>query len=170
MPPLARSTGHRLMPGTAVNAAAVTTSYVIQTTDGSGWSTTYGIATDQKAGGSTRPVIIPWLAPVASPDSVPQLSQYTTNLDGSMRGDGFYSVTWTFAYWTFSMHLLVLQQFFSSGAAYSAAVSLMTYDQNNVAVYLTATCDQPRAGVHMEPEVGGWKNVKLVFHDGAIIT
>lgn len=166
--PTARSTGHRLMPGTAANAAAVTSGYDIQAA--AGWATTYGIATDQRSPiGSTKPVLIPWLAPIAAPDSVPLLSQYTTNLDGSMRGDGFYVVSWTISYWTFGMYAVFLANFAASGEL-SMAVSLMTYNASNAAVYLTAKLDTPRPGVHMEPEVAGWKNIKLNFHDGTIIT
>jgi len=89
--------------------------------------------------------------------------------DGSAAKDGFYSFDWVISYMTFGMLAYWLDLLLPDGVE-AAEVTAMTYDENDVAVYLQAIINKPSLPGDGEPTFGGWKNVRWAFDSGVIIT
>lgn len=113
------------------------------------------------------PYATPWL--VRGRDSNPVIRARSSDVaDLTKVEDGFYQFTWSFSYFTFGM--VAYWNGTLLGGAVSPAVTVMTYDQNNVAVYLTCTASALRFPRDGESHPGGWKNVRMEFVGGTIIT
>ena len=150
----ARLEGHRIRLGTYA-VAALTSSYALSN------ETAFPIQTDQDA------FMTPWI--VASRNTLPpQRARAVQAADGTWIEDGYYQFQWAFSYFTFGM--LKYWNGTLLGGAVSAAVTAMTYDQDNEAIYLTCRTSKliiPRDAVY---HAGGWRDVVAKFDTGTVIT
>lgn len=153
--PNARGDAPRLRAGTVV-VASITSTYAI---------TNWTVQNDQKQGAVT---IVEWLAPYQA--LPPEYDRIALALDGTARPDGFmHGIFGPFSYWTFGMMDYFLDTYLST-TAYSALVSMMVYDITDTAIYLNSTIYRPIPGQDMEPAVGGWKNIRVRWGIGTVIT
>lgn len=150
--PNVRAEGHRLRAGT-YTSSSVTTTYAI---------TAWTVQSDQQLNGQT---VSPWIPPYQAPP--PEYARVITTGDLNQGADGYLKWTWTFSYWTFGQMSYFLSTYLS-GSVYSAAVTAMTYDATDTAVFINATLNRPVINQDMEPEIAGWKNVKLRFDSGVV--
>lgn len=148
-----RNDDHRLRAGTYTSASITPTYAIIN----------WAVQSDQVIDNQTA---IPWAGPFQS--IPPEYARIAIAADLSARQDGYlHGVLGLFRFWTFGMMSYLISQIFPAGI-YSAAVSMMLYDATETAVYLNATMHRPVIGQDFEPEIGGWKNIKLRYEAGSI--
>ena len=152
--PTARLEGHRIRLGTHT-VAALTSSYALSN------ETAFPLQTDQD------PFATPWI--VRGRETLPPARARSVEaLDNTTIEDGFWLFQWSFSYFTFDM--LKYWNGTLLGGAASAAVTVMTYDQNDEAVYLTCKTSKiaiPRDAAY---HPGGWRDVTVKFREGTVIT
>ena len=161
MPVAARLTGDRLRSGTVV-VANITSSYQ--------FDKVLSIQNDQYADTSFTRVLVPWVAPMATPDKIPVRAVRSKMQSGIVREDGFYGFVWTLSYWTLMMYSAFVSYYSLTGSTLSAPVSVMTYDIANAVVYLNCMMDKPFPGADMVLAPGWYQNIKVKFHHGVVIT
>ena len=147
-----RNDDYRIRPGT-FTSGSITATYSI---------TAWTVQSDQM---QDNQVIVPWLAPFQA--IPPEFARIAQNADGSVREDGFLHGVLPFPYWTFGQMNYLISTYFSGGV-YSALVSMLVYDRNDAAMYLNATLFLPVVGQDMDPEIGGYKNIKLRYGIGVV--
>ena len=150
--PTMRLIGHRIRAGTHT-VVNITSTYEVTALPVQGDMDTYPIE---------------WLPPDDS-STPPVRARIETAADGTRLSDGFYEFQWRFSYMTFGMLTHWLNTFLPSGAE-SAAVSVMTYDNTNTAVYLNCTLIRPTLPGDAAPAPGGWRDITFRFTGGTIIT
>ncbi len=148
--PVARLTGHKIVSGTqtvsTVNAATAVKAFTLQ---------------------SDQNYVVRWYPPVYTHPRRAVIGEY---MDFSQRAHGYYEFQWTFTYWTFGQLAYWRSQFLAGGAE-SAAVTVLTYDEGNTAMYLTCTLLNPHEGSGLsQQQVGGYEVVTLTFKKGVVIT
>jgi hypothetical protein len=99
----------------------------------------------------------------------PKPARRTKMADGSVKRDGFYSFDWVITYMSFGMLAYWLDRFLPNGAD-AASVTVMTYDENDEAVFLQCIINRPELPGDGEPTMGGWMNVRWRFDTGVVIT
>lgn len=151
--PTMRLIGHRIRAGTQT-VANITSTYEVT-------------ALPVQADMDTLP-LVEWLPPTAQ-STPPTRARIETAADGTRLADGFYQFEWRFSYFTFNMLSHWLTTFLPSGVE-SAAVSVMTYDNTNTAVYLNCTLERPALPGDAQPAPGGWADIVFRFTGGTIIT
>ena len=152
--PNPRNTGHRIRAGTYA-AAGVTSGYAIES---------FPVQTDQIVDNAT---MVPWLAPMKI--TVPEYGQVYTMVDGSRRPGGFLAFTWEFGYLTFGMVSYWISTVWPSGV-YSAAVTVMTYDATDTAVFVQCQAYRPKIPDDVEWFYAGYQNFKIKFDFGVVTT
>lgn len=151
--PTARNDAPRLRAGT-VASASITSTYAI---------TNWTVQSDQQQGSVT---VVEWLGPYQMIPAIP--ARIAIAMDGTARADGFYRGTLgPFSYWTMGMVGYYHSTYLGTGV-YSAAGSLMVFDETDAALYLNATIYRLIPGQDMEPYAGGWKNVRIRYDFGAV--
>lgn len=148
---VARKTGQRIRSGIQTSAA-VTSAYAVES---------FPLAADQYD-------VILWT--IASEGSQPpQPARVSTNADGSKSDDGYFTLAWRFSFLTFAMMSYFLTQTGLTSAR-TADVTVMTYNELDVATYLTCKITRPlMPGADCQYAVGGWQNVVFRFSLGQII-
>lgn len=110
---------------------------------------------------------IPWATPLLTPDMYPQFGAVDTSLNANAYPKGKYKFAWTFDKWTPLMFKYWCDTFLST-TAFSATVTVKTYTQFEVAVYLVCKMQRP---VVLTPVRGaGFDKVKIEFKLGTVIT
>lgn len=112
---------------------------------------------------------VPWLAPDIYQSTPPRQSKVVQTLDMSQTASGFYTFEWVFSYWTNDM-LGYWHTTFLPSSVESANVTVKAYDDTDTAIHLTAVLLKPRAGDHMTQAWAGWRNVRMRFAKGVVIT
>lgn len=153
--PTARLVDHRIRAGT-YGVSDITSGYAV---------TALAVQTDMHPAGLTW---VDWLPPTKA-SMPPRRLRFSENADGSISADGPYVFEWRFSYWTMDMLTLWRTTFLPSGVE-SAAVSVMTYTEEDIAVYLNCTLKNSHFPGDGEAEAGGWKNLIWRFSQGTIIT
>ncbi len=134
----------------------------------------------------TVPVTIPWQAPnlKSVPAKPARVVQY---MDGSWRGDGYYTFTWQFSFWTSLMmwyFLNTLMGVDTTGTTltgWSVPATAKTYPdanwlsqgsgwQSSTAIYLAGQMQVPQPGTDYTIVEAGFKDVKIHFWEGTVIT
>lgn len=92
----------------------------------------------------------------------PRPARRTKFADGSAGKDGFYSFEWVISYMTFGMLAYWLDRFLPDGAE-AAPVTVMAYDENDVAVFFQAMINKPSLPGDGQPTFGGWMQVTWKF-------
>lgn len=148
-----RHDDHRLRAGT-FTSAGITSTYAILN-----WTA----QADQLQDNQT---VIPWAGPFQC--LPPEYARVAGAADLTQRPDGFlHGVLGPFSYWTFGMMNYLITTVFPA-SVYYAAVSMMLYDITDTAIYVNATMARPVIGQDFEPEIGGWKNIKLRYEMGSL--
>lgn len=149
---MARLTGHRIRSGLQV-VGSVTSSYAIE--NFAKQSDQFDVAAWTIAGEGTTP---------------PQPARVSNNADGSKSDDGFYSWVWRMSYMSFGMMSYFLTQTGLTSAR-TADVTVMTYNELDVAVYLQCKITRPlMPGPDAQYAIAGYQNVLWRFSNGVIIT
>jgi hypothetical protein len=117
--PTPRLTGHRLRSGTHASGS-ITSTYNV---------TSFPIQTDQG--------VVDWVIDGRQTTS-PEYARIVVTADGTARADGFQTFQWHITYMTHDMMNYWNTQFLGSSVK-SAAVSVLTYDAEDTAVYLNCT-------------------------------
>lgn len=152
--PTLRSNTYRIKTGT-VSVATLNA-------DSNALITNFAAQTDQG--------IVPWIAPAARlTPSAPIYGQYSQTLDMAVHGDGFWTVTWVFSYFTNDMLGFWHTSFLGSGVLFKA-VTIKTFDDTDTAFYLTCDLIRPVSGRDMAPQQAGWQDVTMRFVKGVQIT
>jgi len=110
-----------------------------------------------------------WLPPNASKSTIPAPAQVATSLANTRTAEGFYTWSWVFDYMTHDMFGYWRTTFLPSGA-WSANVTVLTYDDTDTAVYLQAVMARPVVGSGLTVSAGGYTDVTFNFTQGVIIT
>lgn len=148
-----RNDDHRLRAGT-YTSTGITSTYCIRD---------FPVQSDQTVDNQTA---YPWAGPFQC--LPPERARVVMTADGGQARDGFWrGILGPFSFWTFGMMSYVLSQIFPAGID-QALVSMMLYDATETAVYLNATLHRPIVGQDFEPEIGGWKNIRLRYEAGSI--
>lgn len=145
--PTARLTAQRIRSGTQA-VVDVTTAYAV---------TARTVQSDQD--------IIPW-ALAASLTTAPRRARASVMADESAYEDGTYRFQWGVSIMTHLMYKVWCDDFLPSGAA-RANVTVMTYDEYDVAVYLQCKIIRPTS---LNRVIGGYRDVIWEFAGGVIIT
>jgi len=150
--PNARNTGHRIRSGLQT-AAAMTSTYEVESLpvqsdqpDADAWTI---------AGDGTTP---------------PRPARVIVNADLSVSADGFLEFEWRMSYMSFGMLDYWLTTFLPSGVQ-DADVTVMTYNERDVAMYVQCKMRKPvfpSADAQVVP--GGWGNVIWRFKKGVEVT
>lgn len=149
--PTGRKTGQKIISGT-VASSALTSSYLV---------TAFPVQADQNDS-------CPWII-AGDGTTTPTAARISTNADLSRSPDGFYSFAWRMVYMTFGMTSYWINTLLPGGV-WSAPVTVLTYDENDLAVYLQATLWRPNyPGSDAQYMPGGWGNVIWRFNAGTII-
>ena len=149
--PAARQEGHRLAPGT-LTAASLTSTYNV---------VDLPVQSDMNDA-------CPW-AVDATGTTPPTPARVVTNADESRSADGAYSWQWRMPYMTFGALAYWLTTYLPGGVE-SANVTVMTYTENDVAMYLTAKLWKPEfPSSDAQYAIGGWGNVIWRFKAGVQI-
>lgn len=149
--PVGRKIGQKIITGT-VASSSLTDTYLV---------TAFPVQSDQNDA-------CPWIID-GSGTTTPTAARISTNADLSRSDDGFYSWAWRMVYMTFGMVNYWNTALLPAGA-WSAPVTVLTYDENNLAVYLNATIWRPNfPGPDAQYAPGGWGNVIWRFNAGTII-
>jgi hypothetical protein len=99
-----------------------------------------------------------------------QPARISSNADGSVSADGFMNFSWRFSYLTFGMTTAWLTNCGLTSAR-SAPVTVMTYDETDAAVFLTALAIRPLLpGPDAQYAPGGYSNVIMRFTNAVLIT
>lgn len=143
--PVGRQTGHRLRSGlwlpTDVDSSYAVSALPVQTDMG----------------------LLPLWGINAQESDPPKYARITTNADLSQSGDGFLTFSWVFSFMTFLMLDAWFDSFLPSGIQ-SAPVTVMTYDETEVARFIQATLLRtvfPSQEARAVPS--GWGGVKWTF-------
>lgn len=116
---------------------------------------------------SDQPLSIPWgIDSFASRPPIP--ARITTNADLSRTPDGFYEFDWVTSYHTFGMFGYWVASFLPADVE-SADVTVMTYDEEDAAMYLQALIHRPHPGDGMTAVKGGWGDIHWRFTRGVAI-
>lgn len=151
--PTSRATDHRILSGTH------------PTSDFSG--TTGAVKSRTKASDQpTDPNF--WIIDTLQ-STAPRAARTTTMLDLSADDDGYYSWQWVMSVMTSGMLTLWYADFLPSGAA-SGLVTVRTYTDADVSVYLTATIYRPVFPQDGQRILGAYANVIWRFDGGTVIT
>jgi len=149
--PTSRNTGQRIAAGT-LTAAALTSGYAI---------TSLPMQSDQDFS-------CPWIL-AGSLCTTPTPARVTTNADLSRSADGFTTWRWGYSYMTFGM-TNYWNDTFLPGDAWSSPVTVMDYDDTNVAVFYTATIWKPNYPSDKAQYItGGWGRVVFEIVKGTQI-
>jgi hypothetical protein len=150
--PVARLEDHRIRAGIQT-VANVTSTYAVKN---------IALVADQ------APFETPWI--IASRSSIPlRRARYSDSADSGVIADGYWIFEWVISYMTFGMVSYWNTTFYPSSVEY-ADVTVMTYDQNNTAVFLTCKgrrLNFPRDGANWP---GGYRDVRMQFEEGNVIT
>lgn len=144
----ARQTGQRIRSGLQV-VANVTSAYAVKS---------LAVQSDQDDS-------LPWIL-AGKLCTWPKPARVVQYMDQSQDADGYYLFQWGFSYMTFGMYSFWRASFLPSGV-WSAAVTVMTYDDTDTAVYLQCSINRPTT---LTNEVGGYRDVIFTFSQGVIIT
>jgi len=150
--PTTRATDHRIRSGTQA-VVDVTSTYSV---------TARSKASDQP----TDPNF--WIIDTLQ-STAPKPARVATMLDLSQAADGFYSWQWVISHMTNGMLTLWYTDFLPSGAR-SGVVTVRTYTDADVSVYLTGVVYRPNLPGDGTPILGGWANVVWRFDRGVVIT
>jgi hypothetical protein len=156
--PNARQTGHRLRLGT-FTSSGITSTYAIEN---------WALQSDQS---QDNQINVPWVAPYQA--KPPDFARKTNSADLSTRYDGPLTWEWDFSYWTFGMTAYLISTFFGGSiytSAGSVAVSGLTYDVSDTAIYFNASLERPSIKDALTPEYAGFKTVKLTFTAGVLVS
>ncbi len=149
--PVSRSTGQRIAAGT-LTAASLTSAYAI---------TSLPVQSDQDY--ST-----PWVVD-GSLCTTPTPARVTSNGDLSRSPDGFTAWRIGFTYMSFGM-TDYWNDTFLPGSVWSAPITIMDYDENNQAVFYTATLYRNNyPSDKAQYIVGGWGRVIFDIEAGTQI-
>jgi hypothetical protein len=149
--PVARLEGQRLRAGTHA-ASALTTTYNIAG---------LAVQADQSLG-------VEWCID-SSGTTPPKPARVTVNADESESDDGFYTFAWRMSYMTNLMLSHWLSTFLPGGVR-SAPVTVLTYTEADVAIYLTGLIRKPEfPSSDAQYAIGGWGNVIWRFRRGVQI-
>ena len=146
----ARLIGHRIRSGHFASASSITSTYEI---------TAIATQTDQR--GDT-----PWTAPAAEGTTPPRPAEFITALDESVVANGYYAWQWVFSYMTFDMYQYWMTTFCDTNAWYGD-VTVMTYSEFDVAIYLKAKMKRPQ---NLAIAMGGYRDITFLFTHGEVIT
>ncbi len=149
--PTLRSIGHKLATGTRTvsymnSTAALITAWPLQTDQDNGW--------------------VSWEAPSYELGTTPpRYARYRVDANQQEVGDGPRLFEWVFDYWTTDM-----LAYFKTTYTHGSDVTVLTYDDTDTVIYLTAVVLHPIPNEHMEWQEGGWANVRIRFVQGRVIT
>ena len=149
--PVARAEGWRLRSGTHAASDVSSTYNVVDFT----------VQADQSHA-------IPWTIDSAG-TTPPKHKRIVQNADESWAADGFAEWSWRMSYMTNGMLSFWLAAFLPAGVK-SAAITAMTYDETDTAVFYQALIKRPEfPGPDAQYASGGWGNVIWRFARGVQI-
>ena len=112
---------------------------------------------------------LPWREPQRQNTTRPKPARLATLTDFSVRADGFWLFQWSWPVFTPGMLKYFEDTFFSSGAAWSAAVTVQTYTDNGTYQAFNAVMKRPEPGVDYDIRDGLYTNIVFKFQGGVLL-